>query len=124
MDVASVTARLAHFGYTVVEGDVSEIEYDIAKVDNYIKSFCNVAELPAALEQVATDRVAAEFLRSKKFSGAAALGLTPSGEIKSITEGDTSITYGDGTTAEGRLDTLIDRWLSDSALLPFRRLRW
>ena len=126
--VEAVIERLGHFGYTVVEGDESAIEYLIDKVVNSIKLDTNYVDFPVELLQMAIDMVCGEFLQSKYALGQ----LTDfdfSGSVKKITEGDTTVEYAYGAgskTPEERFVAFIKtlRTPDKSSLAAVRRLRW
>jgi hypothetical protein len=104
-----VTKRLASFGYEVTEADTWVLGFIIQKVENYIKDNCNINTIPDELHEIAVDMVVGEFLLNKK-SREQLEGFDLEAAIKSIQEGDTSITFavGDGNkTPEERLDELI-----------------
>lgn len=104
-----VTARLASFGYTVTEVDAWVLNFIITKVEDHIKSECNVDVVPYGLHNIAVDMVVGEFLLGKKSTGQLT-GIDISAVEKSIQEGDTNITYAVGNgdkTPEQRLDELI-----------------
>ena len=124
MTVSDVTARLAMLGYTATQADTAEIEYLITKVDTYIKTFCNIPEVPEALNTYATDRVCGEFLKEKGYTAGTSVGVDASGAVKRITEGDTTIEYADGSGKSAKLDSLIADMLDDSILLRFRCIKW
>lgn len=109
MVLVDVTARLASFGYTVTVNDEWMINFVIEKVENSIKSECNLDAVPEGLHNIAVDMVVGEFLLWKKSTGQLT-GFDISAEVKQIQEGDTSVTYAIGhgdKTPEQRLDELI-----------------
>ena len=94
MDIlAAVTARLEALGYKVVEADSAALQYNIAKAETYLKFSTNRLEVPEGLLYVWADMAAGLFLTDKKASG----GLTDTYDFdapaKSISEGDTSVTF-------------------------------
>lgn len=119
--------RLEFFGYTLLDSDRLALEFVIDKVENKIKSECNITEIPDRLYQVEIDRICGEFLYAKKQSGQ----LTEYDfELieKQIQDGDTTVTYAveAGQTPEQRFDKLV-RSLMDTGkgeFSSFRRLRW
>lgn len=126
--IDDVSKRLNHFGYTTNDDDKSQIEFELDKWSKYILNYCNISEIPEMVYPRLIDRVCAEFLFNKKNSGTLE-GFDYDAVIKSIKEGDTTITYeishGE-SIAETRFDALVkqlergfDKWLT-----PYRRLRW
>ncbi len=104
-----VTKRLESFGYEVTEADNWMIEFLIQKIENSIKTDCNINTIPEELHEIAVDMVVSEFLLNKKSRGQLE-GFDLEAAVKQIHEGDTSVTFaiGDGSkTPEERLDELI-----------------
>ena len=123
-----IVKRLAQLGYVVEDSDHDSIEFELDKIMNYVKNYCNITEIPTIVEPRMIDRVCSEFLFYKKNSGALE-GFNYDAVIKSIKEGDTTITYAVGQgedTPESRFDAFVkslergfDKWIT-----PYRRLRW
>lgn len=125
-----VIKRLESFGYTYTQSDIHNIDYAIAKIGTYIKNFCNIEEIPERLQFVYIDIVCGEFLQEKKSSGQLKLSDLDLSKpaLKSISEGDTNISYatGEGSqTDEQKLDSLINCLLNyQNQLYKFRRIVW
>lgn len=125
---ADVIDRLGQLGYTAVEADGRQIDYELEKITDYTLNYCNITTVPAIIEKRLIDRVCGEFLYYKKNSGELE-GFNYEAVIKQIKEGDTSITYAVGQgedTPENRFDNFVkqlergyDKWIA-----PHRRLRW
>lgn len=123
-----VIKRLKQLGYTATDADNDQIEFELNKTLNYVMNYCNITIIPEILDQRIIDRVCGEFLYYKKNSGSLE-GFNYDAVIKSIKEGDTTITYAVGQgedTPENRFDTFLkslergfDKWCT-----PYRRLRW
>lgn len=126
--MAMVVERLGYLGYEVQEGDEDHINFELQKILNYVKNYCNITTIPEILDPRIVDRVCSDFLYFKKNSGSLA-GFNYDAVIKSIKEGDTTITYAVGQgedTPENRFDNFVrslergfDKWIT-----PHRRLRW
>lgn len=107
MMLEDVTKRLESFGYEVTEADNWMIEFLIQKIENSIKADCNINTIPEELHEIAVDMVVGEFLLNKKSRGQLE-GFDLEAAVKQIHEGDTSVTFSDGSkTPEERLDELI-----------------
>ena len=123
-----VVARLRQLGYKVTENDYDQIDFELEKTTNYVLNFCNITTIPEILEIRIIDRVCGDFLFYKKNSGSLD-GFNYDAVIKSIKEGDTTITYSVGQgedTPENRFDAFVkslDRGF-DKWCVPHRRLRW
>lgn len=123
-----IVSRLAHFGYTVTMEDYNHIDFELTKVLNYVKNYCNITEIPGILDNRIVDKVCFEFLFYKKNSGTLK-DFDYDAVIKQIKEGDTTIQYAVGQgedTPENRFDSFVkqlergfDKWIT-----PHRRLRW
>jgi hypothetical protein len=123
-----VIVRLKQLGYTVVESDYEQVDYELNKILNYVKNYCNITLIPEILDYRITDRVCADFLFFKKNSGSLE-GFNYDAVIKQIKEGDTTISYAVGQgedTPENRFDSFVkslergfDKWIT-----PHRKLRW
>ena len=123
-----VIGRLGQLGYTATIADNEAIDFELTKILNYTKNYCNITEIPEILDPRIIDRVVGEFLFYKKNSGSLE-GFNYDLVIKSIKEGDTTLTYAVGQgedTPENRFDSFIkklergyDKWIT-----PYRRLRW
>ncbi len=123
-----VIKRLKHLGYTATENDYEHIDFELEKTLNYVMNYCNITVIPNILNYRIIDRVCADFLFYKKNSGSLD-GFNYDAVIKSIKEGDTTLTYAVGQgedTPENRFDSFVkslergfDKWIT-----PHRRLRW
>lgn len=124
----NVIDRLAQLGYTATQADWEQLDFEITKYINYTLNYCNISEVPAIIEPRLIDRVCSDFLYYKKNSGSLN-GFNYDAVIKSIKEGDTTLTYAVGQgedTPENRFDSFVkqlergyDKWIT-----PHRRLRW
>ena len=123
-----VIKRLKHLGYTATENDYDHIDFELEKTLNYVMNYCNITIIPEIIDYRIVDRVCADFLYYKKNSGSLN-GFNYDAVIKSIKEGDTTLTYAVGQgedTPENRFDSFVkqlergfDKWIT-----PHRRLRW
>jgi hypothetical protein len=126
--IESIIKRLGQLGYVATEEDRDIIEFELEKILNYVKNYCNITEIPEILEPRIVDRVSGEFLFYQKNSGNLT-GFDYDAVIKEIKEGDTDIKYAIGQeadTPESRFDSMVkqlergmDKWLT-----KFRRIRW
>lgn len=126
--LSDVVKRLGQLGYPVSEKDYEHIEFELNKILNYVKNYCNITTIPEILDPRIIDRVCSDFLYYKKNSGSLD-GFNYDTVIKSIKEGDTTLTYAVGQgedTPENRFDAFVrslergfDKWIT-----PHRRLRW
>ena len=122
---ADVLERLESFGYTLKEEDSWEICFCSIKIENHIKNSCNIDAVPEGLYEIAIDRICGEFFCDRKNSGQLTLGdLDLSGAITSITEGDTTVSF--GSSDEETLSAFIERLLTEGEgdLICYRKLKW
>lgn len=123
-----VIRRLVQLGYTASEMDNDQIDFELTKTLNYVMNYCNTTIIPEILDPRIVDKVCGDFLYYKKNSGSMD-GFDYDAVIKSIKEGDTTITYAVGQgedTPENRFDAFLksldrgfDKWCT-----PHRRIRW
>ena len=125
---AQVISRLKMLGYTATVEDNNHLDYELNKTINYVMNYCNITTIPEILDPRIIDRVCADFLYYKKNSGSLE-GFNYDAVIKSIKEGDTTVTYAVGQgedTPENRFDAFVkqlergfDKWLTH-----YRCIRW
>jgi hypothetical protein len=123
-----VIERLKQLGYAAEESDYEHIDFELNKTLNYVMNYCNISTIPEIIYPRIIDKVCGEFLYYKKNSGSLD-GFNYDAVIKSIKEGDTTISYAVGQgedTPENRFDAFVksldrgfDKWIT-----PHRRLRW
>lgn len=128
MDIlAAVTARLSALNYTVIDADIDAIKYNIAKAEASLKAQTNQVDVPEGLFYVLVDMAAGMFLLDKKSYGALD-SYDFSAPAKSISEGDTSVTFAiaDTGSVENQFDAMLERMINPDAdiIAAFRRLAW
>ena len=119
-----IKQRLAAFGYNTTAADDWVLGFCINKVETHIKNNCNVAEVPEGLRSIAVDMVCGEFLFGKKQSGQG-VGIDFEAAVKSIAEGDTTVTFDTSSSVEGKYDALISYLMHGEVdFATYRRIRW
>ena len=124
-----VINRLKQLGYAYNSyEDETQLQFELNLTINYVKNYCNITTIPEILDYRIIDKVCSCFLFNKKNSGSLK-GFNYDNVIKSIKEGDTTLTYAVGQgedTPENRFDAFVkslergfDKWIT-----PHRRLRW
>ena len=127
MDILDkVTERLAMLGYTAGESDSKGITYNIEKAEKDLKARTNLSEVPEGLSDVWIDMAAGMFLSDKKAIGGLGESYDFSAAVKSVSEGDTSVTFGDAFTAEEQFDALLARMIEPDAerIIAVRKILW
>lgn len=123
-----VKERLESFGIPPDELEETVLQFCFDKVENKIRNFCHIAEIPEALTEVEVEMICGEYLFTKKSLGQLKLEyLDLEAAAKQIQMGDTNVTFRtDGTsTPEQRLDILISSLLDHSRDLEgFRCIPW
>lgn len=129
MDIlATVTTRLTALGYTVMESDLAALDYYIKKAETAIRVKTNQLAVPEGLLYVWADMAAGMFLQDKKTTGALSCLYDFSAPAKSISEGDTSVTFAIADTGsfEDQFDAMLAKMISpdEELFIAFRRLVW
>ncbi len=114
-----IAGRLAGLGYEISEDDAELISFCSKKVENDIKNRTNLADIPEGLREVFIDRVCGEVLMSKLMSGELDGG---EGGVKSITEGDVSVSFSGGVSVRDLIDRLLASGRGE--LICYRKIRW
>ena len=94
------------------------------KIVNAIKSDCNIDEIPTEIEGLVVDNIIGEFLFDKKTMGTLVIDDMDLNAVKSISEGDTTIQFAEGSSQSEMLDMLIKHLLRPIDLSDYRRIRW
>lgn len=129
MDIpANVIARIEDLGYTMTEADRPAVDYNIAKAEAELKASTNQLEVPEGLNYVWVDMAAGMFLADKKAAGALNSIYDFEAPAKSISEGDTSVTFAIADTGsfEDQFDAMLAKMITPDAntIMAFRRLAW
>ena len=129
IDSKDVVERLSTLGYNLNEGDIVTLQLAINGVEQYIKNFCNISEIPEELYYVAVDMTAGTLLKTKQSIGinvSESIDFSNTG-ISSIKEGDVTVNFstGDSNSTVNLFSALLKRLCNrDAELLAFRKLRW
>ena len=119
-----IKKRLESLGYAAGDPDEWAIGFIADKVSGEIKNACNVSGVPDGLHHAVIDMICGEFLNMKKGTGQLD-GFDVEAAVKSISEGDTSVTYAvadNSITLDGLIFQLINCGRSQFA--TFRRISW
>ena len=118
-----IIKRLASLGYVVTELDTCLLEFCTAKIENHIKNACNISSIPDGLWQVVVERICGEFLFVKKASG---MGFDFEAVVKTVSAGDTTVTFDVGQSAEAHFDNLLHTMMctGEGDLACYRKIKW
>ncbi len=119
-----IILMLEAMSFELEENDRTLVSYILENVKRSVLNYCNLKELPEELESAVINATCAEYIRAWKNTGKMN-GKTAEAVVKSVQEGDTTITFAEGEAPGKKLDRLISSMELDySALNAFRRLRW
>ena len=126
MQVNDVVDRLLGLGFPV--DDQNTLSFCVQKTEDYIRSFCNIQEIPDTLHHTAVDMAAGTYLENLKDTGQLT-GFDYAIPVKSLKEGDTNVEFAIGSgglTAEQRMEKLIDGLIHGGreVLMSCRRIAW
>ena len=125
MDLEKIKLRLKSLGYETTVEDEFALNFVMDSVEQYIKHFCNIKEIPDCLECVFVDMCCGRFLKDKKSTGQ--LSTIEFDEVvKQIIDGDTTVSFQAGTDNETIFNSYIDKLINGytDSLLAHRKLLW
>lgn len=120
--VRMITKRLGELGYETKESDFELLLFCKNKVENYIKNYCNLPAVPEGLTEIFIDRACGEFLFSKLGNGRINSDELGNSEIRSISEGDVSVTFSEKNNAEKLIERLLR--CGGDEINCYRKIRW
>lgn len=115
-DCEQLRERLSDLGYETEENEKAILLNAIERAENTIMNNCNCEHVPEELRFVALDMAAGEYLLAAKCQG------SDNAAVKSVTEGDVSVSFSDRTPTEELVDELLCRGREE--MLAFRRIKW
>lgn len=124
MDIMQEAARqLESYG---ISADGTALAFAVGRVEEKIRNFCNITEVPEGLFHTAVNMVCGEYLQQMHLLRQLDPEVFPAeAAVKSISEGDVSISFMDNASAEDKLAVFIEKLKSsESDLLAYRRLAW
>lgn len=110
-------------------GVIVPVDFDFTPLIDSVRAWIlieiNHDELPIELESALVDAVAAQFLVERSATNAIE-GFDVSKSIKSINEGDTSVTFVDGSSDAARIEKLAANLFGGAKRQwsAFRKMRW
>lgn len=119
---AKIIKRLQSLNYELKSEDGYLILFCIEKASNSIMNFCNIKKVPEKLENILVDKVCGEFLLSQKNSGKLNIDET----LKSLKDGNVTVTYDEKSSADSKLNVLINHLIDGGRgeLICYRRIKW
>ncbi len=97
------------------ENDDFNLEYSLDSAISIIKNYCGIESIPEGLENTVID-MAVDIFKSGQYSGE-----YEGGRLKSITEGDISMSFGDMLYEQYGLSGVKNY---EKRMMPFRRIKW
>lgn len=128
--VNEIKNRLAFLGFAELDIPDSAIEYAVELSADIIKTKTNRTDVPTELRRVHIDMAAGFLLREKKTAIMSDESYGYAAPVKSISEGDMSVTFAAGSegvsSPEARFDELIKNLTepSESVFAAHRRFKW
>lgn len=118
-----VANNLKLLGYNIPDGENEILEVLIDEVRDYILNYCNIKEVPAELNSCWVSLVCQKYLQNKLALGD--MEGVENGNISSISEGETSISYDNSNSSVARMQKLIDKLGKvENQLIGFRKVKW
>lgn len=128
MIFTTVVSRLAELGYVATDIDNTAIRRNIDKAEAQLRAETNQREVPEGLFYAWVDMAAGLFLSDKKAAGALNDIYDFSAPAKSISEGDTSVTFAIADTGsfEDQFDAILAKMTTPDPdlIIAYRRLVW
>lgn len=110
----------------IIDNSMDFLTSTVSEAETYIKNFCNISKVPEELYYDCANCACGKYLTAMKSFGKLDDILDFENTISAIKEGDVSVNFQSGTTAEQQFLSIISNWSNPdpSSLLRFRRLVW
>ena len=119
--ITEIKARLETLGYVAKSEDDAFISFVLDKTNERIKIFTNQSIVPDELKYEIIDAVASEILLAKLATN----GLDVERAVQSITEGDTTVSFANGSDSASMLKRYYDGLALDyTKLIKYRVMVW
>ncbi len=120
----SVEATLKILGYDIKKEEQDTIVFLIQKHNSKIIYECAIEKIFGPLVYVVSDKVCAEFLKSKIVLGED-IGISIGSNAKDIKIGDISVSFPENSTNEEKINLILSKLeREDFNYAPYRKLRW
>jgi hypothetical protein len=118
-----VANKLKLLGYDIPDGESEILEILIDEVRDYILNYCNIKEVPTELNSCWATLVCQKYLQNKLALGD--MEVVENGNISSVSEGETSISYDNSNSSVARMQRLIDKLGKvENQLVSYRKVKW
>lgn len=116
--------KLEALGITEINQELLRLSVNEAEM--YIKNFCNVRKVPENLLCKLVNCACGKYLTLLRSFGQLGDAIDFDSAVSQISEGDVSVSFADGTSAENQFLSVISEWanLDPSELLRYRKLVW
>ena len=122
MDIMQdVIGRLADLGFDVIS-EQPALVYAIEYTRETILNDINRDEIPEGLKMTFIDMACGNYLKNMKATGQ--IDISSSGKVSSITEGDVTVSFDNGSSGDTSFDSLIQTLLTPRYVARYRRLVW
>lgn len=119
--ITDIKTRLETLGYVAKPEDDAFIAFVLEKTNERIKIFTNQSAIPDELKFEIVDAVCGEIMLAKLANG----GLDVERAVQSISEGDTSVTFANGSDSASILKRYYEGLgLDNTKLVKFRVMVW
>ena len=117
-------AKLEALGITEINQELLRLSVNEAEM--YIKNFCNITRVPEELFCELVNCACGKYLTVLRSFGQLGDVIDFDAAVSQISEGDVSVSFADGTSAEDRFLSVVSGWADPdtTVLLRFRRLVW
>ncbi len=115
MDLDALRQRLSDMGFEVEENEEEELERAWERAETGIRNTVNCEKVPEELRFTLLDIAAGEYLLAAK-------SKTGGDGVKSVSEGDVSVTFEEMNDTDRLIDRLLESGREE--MLSFRRLVW
>ncbi len=124
-----VSERLSALGYKDISNEETVLHYNIRKAEDILKNKTNQISVPNGLKTIWIDMAAGMFLQDLKQIGKLiSTDFDFSSPVKSITEGDTSVTYAlsESVSPAAEFEKMINYMInpSEEIIAKYRKLVW
>ena len=115
-DCEELKDRLFDLGFETEENEEGILNDALKRAEQSIMNTCNTESVPHELRFVALDIAAGEYLLAAKACREDLRG------VKSISEGDVSVSFDEEAGIDGVIDSLLNKGRDE--ILAYRRIRW